>query len=109
MFTPAMIASSVSPPATIMSYAFFTPRMPFADAITTGRANVPVADTAATLSRLSASNGAPSATPAAAVAPAERKSRRETDIEAPGREVSGKASRCHGRGNDATAPDQRLI
>ena len=38
MFTPAMMPSSVSPPRVIMSYATFTPRSPFADAMTTGRA-----------------------------------------------------------------------
>ena len=60
--------------------------MPLADAMTTGLANVPPAvdaSGAAALGPGSARIGLPKATPAAAVAPTAKKSRRVTDMDAP--------------------------
>src|SRR5512138_2245546 len=58
--------------------------MPLSDAMTTGLANPLASETVeATFAAVSAISGLPNATPAAAVAPAARKSRRDTDMIAP--------------------------
>src|SRR5690348_9369758 len=61
--------------------------MPLSEAITMGRAAMPAElatpDARCVMPGDSPSSGFPSATPAAAVAPAARKSRRETDMGAP--------------------------
>src|SRR6185436_2787195 len=79
MLTPAMIASRVSAFwRVIISYARATPRMPLAEAMTTGGdANAPLNDASRFASRDSARASRSRVSPAAAAAPTPMKCRRE--------------------------------
>ena len=87
MFTPAISASSTSPPPVIWVNAFSTQvtfppflyQLPFIEAITTGSAAAERRTAGASSAR---GSGAAATSPAAA--PRFRKSRRDTDISIPG-------------------------
>src|SRR3954467_6145508 len=81
MLTPAMMASRVSAFCfVIISYARATPRIPFAEAITSGGPEDPApADWPPAVSRISARASGLSANPAAAAAPAPTNRRLEID------------------------------
>jgi len=113
MLTPAIAASSGSLPATIRSYATFTPRMPLSLAMTTGRpANGSFACGSRSATRMSgcafAMRGR--ARLAAVSAEAPRKSRREMDTNGSPMKGSDRPQRNYRNEREfARAPEQGVL